>query len=111
MKSGLILFCLLLLAGNASSQYSLQIAFPSLAGFSNPIEMQSPPDGSNRIFIAQQKGKIYFFQNSPTVNSRKLFADLSGVVTQSGGEMGLLGALAVSLLMVVTGLMLKPTPI
>lgn len=91
MKFGSLLMCLMLFSGAAHSQYSLQIAFPNLPAFSNPIEMQSPPDGSNRIFIAQQKGKIYFFQNTPSVNSRKLFADLSGIVTQSGGEMGLLG--------------------
>ena len=91
MKIGSLLFCFLLFVGAAQAQYSLESAFPNLPAFSSPLEMQTPPDGTNRIFIVQQKGKIYFFQNTPTVNSRKLFADLSGIVTQDGGEMGLLG--------------------
>lgn len=75
----------------ASAQYALQEAFPNLPLFSLPLDMQMPGDGTNRIFIVQQKGKIYLFQNTPTVNTRKLFLDLSTIVSPAGGERGLLG--------------------
>jgi glucose/arabinose dehydrogenase len=75
-----------------SAQYSIAPAYPNLPKFIQPLEFQV--DGStNRIFVIEQKGKIYLFQNDPSVNTRKVFLDLSGVVSQPGpgGETGLLG--------------------
>ncbi|MBK6877200.1 MAG: PQQ-dependent sugar dehydrogenase [Ignavibacteria bacterium] len=69
----------------------MRVAFPNLATFNNPIEMVNAGDGTNRLFVAQQRGLIYVFQNSPTVNSRKTFMDLTGVVSATGSETGLLG--------------------
>lgn len=89
------LFSLLLLSfftiSNSFSQYQLKPAFPSLPNFSYPIEMVQAFDGTNRLFVAQQRGLIYVFDNSPSVSSKKIFLNLSGKVSPSGGEAGLLG--------------------
>lgn len=74
-----------------NGQYILQPAFPNLAVFSNPIEITNADDGTNRMFVAQQRGIIYVFNNSPTVNIRRTFMSLSSKVSQSGNETGLLG--------------------
>jgi glucose/arabinose dehydrogenase len=70
---------------------SWQSAFPSLPTFSLPIDVRHAGDGTNRLFVAQQRGMIYVFQNSPTVSTRRVFIDLSDRVSQSGSETGLLG--------------------
>ena len=93
MKTGKILltllFLILSLTGNA--QYVLKDAFPGLSPFSYPIELVHAYDGTNRIFVAQQFGVIYVMNNSTPVNTRKIFINLTGKVSQAGGEMGLLG--------------------
>ncbi len=76
---------------DASAQYKMRLAFPNLGTFNNAIELTNAGDGTNRLFVLQQRGLIYVFQNSPTVNSRKTFMDLTGVVSTSGSEAGLLG--------------------
>lgn len=76
---------------NSNAQYKLQPAFPGLPDFSNPIEVTNAGDGTNRIFVAQQRGLIYVFNNSPAVSTRKTFMNFSGKVSSSGSEKGLLG--------------------
>jgi glucose/arabinose dehydrogenase len=73
------------------AQYSLQNAFPNLPQFSRPTEMQVAGDGTDRIFVNEQNGKLYFFHNTAAVNARQVFLDLSKAVTQGGSETGLLG--------------------
>ena len=75
----------------AQAQYSLQEAFPGLPSFSLPLEMRSPSDGTSRLFVVEQRGRIYVFENGPTVTSRKEFLNLSDRVSQTGSETGLLG--------------------
>ncbi|MGB3018138.1 MAG: PQQ-dependent sugar dehydrogenase, partial [Ignavibacteria bacterium] len=86
-----LLFAMLVSISETHAQYKMRVAFPNLATFNNPIEMVNAGDGTNRLFVAQQRGLIYVFQNSPTVNSRKTFMDLTGVVSATGSETGLLG--------------------
>jgi glucose/arabinose dehydrogenase len=81
----------LLLHCAARAQYSWQSAFPNLPVFANPTELVHAGDGTNRLFVAQQRGIIYVFQNMPTVGSRKVFLNLSDRVSQTGNETGLLG--------------------
>lgn len=64
-------------------------AFPNLI-FETPIDLQDPGDGSGRLFVAEQSGKIFSFQNKKTVASKSLVLDLSSKLV-SGGERGLLG--------------------
>jgi len=93
MKKITIIFAALILLLNVSlkAQYKLEWVFTNLPSFSNPIEMVHADDGTNRLFVAQQRGLIYVFNNNPTVTTRKTFIDLSSKVSQSGIETGLLG--------------------
>lgn len=82
---------ILLFVISAKAQYRLQNAFPNLPVFNNPIELTHAGDGTNRLFIAQQRGVIFVFNNSPAVSIRDTFINLRNKVSQSGSETGLLG--------------------
>lgn len=86
-----LIFLALISVTDSFSQYKLKSAFPNLPKFNNPIELVHAYDGTNRMFVAQQRGIIYLFDNSPAVSTRKTFINLSGKVSQSGSELGLLG--------------------
>ncbi len=73
----------------AQSQVPLAPAFPHLF-FANPVDLQHPGDGSDRLFVVEQDGVIQVFDNDPTVASASVFLDLQSLVT-SGDELGLLG--------------------
>jgi glucose/arabinose dehydrogenase len=77
--------------GCAKPQYALNDAFPRLPSFSSPTEMVERRDGSNKIYVVQQRGQIYVFDRNPNTATRTLYLDLSSKVSQGGGEMGLLG--------------------
>ena len=64
-------------------------AFPNLT-FNQAVDIQSPRDETNRIFVLSQTGIIYVFNNDKKINEKKVFIDISGKVL-SGGELGLLG--------------------
>jgi glucose/arabinose dehydrogenase len=64
-------------------------AFPNLT-FEFPVDIQSPGDGTNRIFVLSQPGVVYVFDNNPEVKDKKIFLDIREKVLY-GGEMGLLG--------------------
>lgn len=86
-----ILLTLALCFPEARAQYSWVSAYPSLPTISLPVELVNAGDGTNRMFVVQQRGIIYVIENSPTVSTRKVFLDLSDRVSQSGSETGLLG--------------------
>ena len=69
--------------------YKLSDAFPHLT-FDMPVELTSPEDETDRIFVVEQKGVIQVFPNSSDVKKSTVFLDIGNQVT-SGGEMGLLG--------------------
>lgn len=71
------------------SKYTLTEAFPALR-FDKPVELTSPTDGTNRIFVVSQTGKIHVFPNAATTATPPVFLDISSKVA-SGGELGLLG--------------------
>ncbi|MEK9135939.1 MAG: PQQ-dependent sugar dehydrogenase [Bacteroidota bacterium] len=92
MKTLLILSVVLLIfCTNAHGQYSWQSAFPSMPAFAYPIELVPASDGRNRLFVAQQRGIIYVFENNSSSSTRKVFLNISDRVSQSGSETGLLG--------------------
>lgn len=64
-------------------------AFPNLQ-FIRPLDLQSPNDGTNRIFIVEQRGIINVFENSSTVTSSNIFLNIESIVDDSEDEMGLL---------------------
>lgn len=71
-------------------KYTIVQAFPNLPVIADPVELTSPNDGTNRIFVASVGGVIHTFSNTANVSSKNIFLDISGKVA-SGGEMGLLG--------------------
>jgi glucose/arabinose dehydrogenase len=71
--------------------YAVVNAFPDLA-FSRPTDIRNAGDGSNRLFVTEQTGRIYVFANRPDVSSKSVFLDITGrVLYASFSEMGLLG--------------------
>jgi glucose/arabinose dehydrogenase len=64
-------------------------AFPNLT-FNQAVDIQSPRDGTNRIFVLSQTGIIYVFNNDQKIKEKKVFLDITRKVL-SGGELGLLG--------------------
>ncbi|MFX0113107.1 MAG: PQQ-dependent sugar dehydrogenase, partial [Candidatus Hodarchaeota archaeon] len=75
---------------NDTSTFSLVNAFPNLS-FNRPVDFQHPNDGTNRVFVVEQVGKIHIFNNSPDASSTKIFLDITDRVSRVGNEEGLLG--------------------
>jgi uncharacterized repeat protein (TIGR03806 family) len=67
-------------------------AFPNLQpGFTRPVLVTYAPDGTNRVFVVEQSGSVFVFENRPDVTTRQVFLDLTSVVNDDFNEMGLLG--------------------
>ena len=60
-----------------------------VTGFSLPVEIASANDGSNRLFVVEQGGRIRIVQNGAILATP--FLDISSGVISAGGERGLLG--------------------
>ncbi|MEO8664172.1 MAG: PQQ-dependent sugar dehydrogenase [Ignavibacteria bacterium] len=90
MKKFLAVFFLLLLVINAHSQYSLVPAFPNLPAFQAPLELVHSNDVTNRLFLVQEWGLIYLFKNNPSVNTKKVFLDLTDKIA-TFAQTGILG--------------------
>lgn len=75
-----------------SGQNELEIAFsdPALS-FTRPVDLQNSGDGSNRLFVVEQRGVIHVFENKPDVAAKRTFLDIRGKVDDSSNEEGLLG--------------------
>lgn len=54
--------------------YRVELAFPDLK-FRQPLDLAAAP-GSNRLFVAEQSGKIHSFENRPDVSALDLVVDL-----------------------------------
>jgi len=61
---------------------------PFVSGLSSPVDIQSPHDGSGRLFVLEQVGRIRLIRNGALATAPVL--DIAARV-QFGGEMGLLG--------------------
>ena len=61
---------------------------PVASGFSSPLDIQQAGDGSGRLFVVEQGGKIKIIQNGNVLGTPYL--DVSSLIV-SGGEEGLLG--------------------
>ncbi len=60
---------------------------PVASGFDQPIDMAAPNDGSGRLFIVEQTGKIRIWNGSSIVSTP--FLDVHSLIS-GGGERGLL---------------------
>lgn len=89
MKINFILFLTALAVITIKAQYNFQVAFPNLT-FTSPVDLQNSADGTNRLFVVEQAGRIKVFPNNSSTSTSKLFLDITDRVT-SGGETGLLG--------------------
>lgn len=70
--------------------FEVVAAFPALPRFEQPVDLQAPPNGSNRLFVVEQPGRIRAFDNDAGAAAAPVFLDLTGRVL-FGGEQGLLG--------------------
>jgi glucose/arabinose dehydrogenase len=61
---------------------------PAIAGLQNPVDIANARDGSGRLFIVEQSGRIRVTKNGQLTPTP--FLDLTALV-QFGGEQGLLG--------------------
>lgn len=61
---------------------------PYAAGFSSPVDIAHANDGSGRLFVVEQAGRIRIIKNGVVLPTP--FLDITSQV-QSGGEQGLLG--------------------
>jgi len=73
-----------------SQTLELVEAFPDLT-FTRPMFLTHSNDGTDRIFIVEQRGVIIVFPNDSNVSSSTTFMDIQGRVDDTGNEMGLLG--------------------
>ena len=68
---------------------TLQVEFiPVASGLTNPLDIQQAGDGSGRLFVVEQGGRIQIIQNGSVLGTPYL--DISSSIV-SGGETGLLG--------------------
>ncbi|WP_337043649.1 PQQ-dependent sugar dehydrogenase [Emticicia sp. 17c] len=72
-----------------AEEYQAVNAFPNLT-FDDPVEFTYAPDGTNKVFVVEQRGVIRVFENVSSADKSSVFLDIDARVT-SGGEMGLLG--------------------
>ena len=78
-----------LLFSIAASQVVIEEAFPNLV-FAEPLDLQYAADGSERLFVVEQQGTIYVFENDAFVMDKTMFLDIRDRVVFQG-ERGLLG--------------------
>ncbi len=90
MKTLIVISFSIILGCNPSpAQLIIENSFPNLT-FDQPVDIQNANDGTNRLFIVTQRGKIYTIENNSKTSTAKLFLDISEKVLY-GGEQGLLG--------------------
>ncbi len=88
---GLALIFILFQPLAAQESISFEPAFPELR-FAFPVEIQQAGDGSDRLFVVEQAGRIKVFANEQTTGSAQTFLDITNIVSfSSGQEIGLLG--------------------
>lgn len=87
----LLLLIYALFTQPALAQVQVDVAFESLF-FSNPVDLQHPGDGTNRLFLVQQNdAQIWAFPDDLSSGNATEFINLSDRVRTNGGEEGLLG--------------------
>lgn len=69
---------------------AVERAFTKLQ-FTRPVDLQHAGDGSNRLFVVEQAGRILVFANDQLTASSAVFLDIKSRVKSTGNEEGLLG--------------------
>jgi glucose/arabinose dehydrogenase len=68
----------------------VEIAFPGLK-FERCVAIAHPRDGTDRLFILEQPGRVRWFENDPRVKEDHVALDIVDKVLSRGNEEGLLG--------------------
>jgi glucose/arabinose dehydrogenase len=55
------------------------------------VVIAHPPDGTDRLFVVEQPGRVKWFENKPDAAEMTLAVDLTAKVLSTGNEEGLLG--------------------
>lgn len=76
-------------AREVENRYTVEDAFPGIT-FEQPLDLQTASDGSGRIFVVEQGGRIYVIPG-PKSTEKELFLDIREMVDDGSSEMGLLG--------------------
>ncbi len=71
-------------------QFELVPAYPNFS-FTRPVDYQHAGDGSDRVFVVEQRGVITVFSDDTNTDQRTTFLDISGLVDDQSNEEGLLG--------------------
>ena len=71
-------------------EMDVERAFPAIS-FDRMVNMAYPDDGTNRLFLALQPGRIMVFPNEQNTASASVFLDIRKLVNDRGNEEGLLG--------------------
>jgi glucose/arabinose dehydrogenase len=85
-----LIAALFLIFSSLFAQLQYQVAFPNLS-FTRPVDLQHAGDNTNRVFVVEQRGVIYVFNNDSTTAAKTTFLDIQNKVDDSGNEEGLLG--------------------
>jgi len=75
---------------DAKPTFGVEKAFPDLQ-FTRPVEFTHAGDGSDRIFVVEQDGRVRVFPNRQDTKETKVFLDIRDVVRREHNEEGLLG--------------------
>ena len=65
----ILLITILIIADFIRAEYSISDAFPAFT-FTNPVGIETAGDGSNLMFVIEQPGRIYTFENDPNTSER-----------------------------------------
>jgi glucose/arabinose dehydrogenase len=91
---GFAAISLLLLQNNVVSaelpKVEMKVAFPALT-FTRPLWLCEAPDGSERLFVAQQDGKVLILPKERTGGDTKMFLNITDRKPWVENEEGLLG--------------------
>src|SRR5438445_8675821 len=82
-------------AGQAASPASLpsldlKVGFPELK-FNRPLWMEEAPDGSGRLFVVEQAGKVFILPQDRSGKETRTFLDITERRPYVQNEEGLLG--------------------
>ena len=92
IKTVFYLLILTIVPGLLSAQgIQLVEAFPNIPNFTRPVVFTHAGDGTNRVFVVEQAGRIKVLANDSTTSSVTTFLDITAKVDDSSNEEGLLG--------------------
>lgn len=75
---------------NQQTQVNLVNAFPNIS-FDRPLDIQNAGDGTNRLFVVEQRGMMHVFENDRFVTDSSVFLDIRGRVFFDERQRGMLG--------------------